>query len=126
MKIIYNNFIPFDGYTAMNLFGVLFSRVKNLSKRTINHEAIHTEQIKEMFVVGLIIIASLILFCNISFWWLLLSPATFYIFYIIEWFIRLFINGSKAYRNISFEKEAYGNDDNLDYLNNRKLFAWIL
>jgi len=29
----------------------------------------------------------------------------------------------KGYRNISFEKEAYNNDNNLDYLKTRKWFA---
>lgn len=31
----------------------------------------------------------------------------------------------KAYRSISFEQEAYDNDDNYDYLNNRKRFSWL-
>jgi hypothetical protein len=31
---------------------------------------------------------------------------------------------NKGYRNISFEKEAYGNEDNLDYLNERKPYAF--
>ena len=45
---------------------------------------------------------------------LLIIP--FYIIYLIEWIF-------KGYRNISFEKEAYSNQDNLDYLKTRKLFA---
>lgn len=40
----------------------------------------------------------------------------FYIIYLIEWFI-------KGYRNISFEREAYSNEQNLQYLKNRKWFA---
>ncbi len=45
---------------------------------------------------------------------LLIIP--FYIIYLIEWIF-------KGYRNISFEKEAYDNEDNLDYLKTRKWFA---
>lgn len=42
----------------------------------------------------------------------------FYMIYVIEWFF-------KGYENISLEKEAYNNENNLDYLKSRKHFAWI-
>jgi len=41
MKIIKNTLIPFKGYLAINLFGVLFVRKELYSKlklRDINHE----------------------------------------------------------------------------------------
>lgn len=41
----------------------------------------------------------------------------FFIWYLIEFY-------TKGYRNVSFEKEAYANDHNLNYLNNRKWFAF--
>ena len=47
---------------------------------------------------------------------LLILP--FYIIYIIEYIF-------KGYRSISFEKEAHQNDKNMEYLNKRKIFAWI-
>lgn len=103
MKIIYNNLIPFKGFVAINLFGILFARNEyrnRISNRTINHESIHTAQIKEMGYIF------------------------FYIQYIAEWLVRLFIN-SNAYRNISFEREAYSNDNNPDYLKTRKRFSWL-
>ena len=41
--IVKNNIIPFKGYKAMNLFGILFLRKPySLSEKDINHEAIHT------------------------------------------------------------------------------------
>ena len=40
----------------------------------------------------------------------------FYIIYLIEYIV-------KNYKNISFEKEAYSNDQNLNYLKERKWFA---
>lgn len=75
MKIIYNNILPFKGFKAINLFGVLFARKgANITQTTINHESIHTEQMKELLYL------------------------LFYIWYIIEWLIRLFLKGN-AYRN---------------------------
>lgn len=83
MKIIYNNIIPFPGFAAINLFGVIFARkeYRPLSETTVNHEAIHTEQMKELLYVG------------------------FYLCYLIEWVVRLFMKGN-AYRNISFRTTA--------------------
>lgn len=40
--IIKNNIIPFRGYKAINLFGIIFLRKEyDLSEIDINHEAIH-------------------------------------------------------------------------------------
>ena len=101
MKIIRNKYIPFKGFRAINLFGTLFVRGSaRISERTLRHEAIHTAQMKEMLYVF------------------------FYLWYIFEWIIRLFMKGN-AYRNISFEIEAYSNEKDLSYLDNRKRFAWI-
>ena len=98
MKIIRNKYIPFQGYKAMNLFGVLFVRGNaRIDDITLNHEKIHTAQIKELWYVF------------------------FYVWYIVEWLIRLFMKGS-AYRNISFEREAYTNQDDLNYQKSRKRF----
>lgn len=98
MKIIINNIIPFKGFKCINLFGILFCR-KQLDKIDINHEAIHTKQMQEMLYIP------------------------FYIWYIIEYLIKLF--KGNAYRNLSFEREAYNNQYNLNYLNNRKHYSWI-
>ena len=100
MKIIRNNIIPFQGFQAINLFGVLFVRGNaRIDDITLNHEKIHTAQIKEMLYVF------------------------FYVWYAIEWLIRL--PKGNAYRNISFEREAYANDDNLTYLETRRRFAFV-
>lgn len=40
----------------------------------------------------------------------------FYIIYVIEWFF-------KGYYEISFEREAYENDKDLNYLSKRKIFG---
>lgn len=100
MKIIYNNLIPFKGFLAINLFGVLFVRGtwRDLTAEVLNHEKIHTAQMQEL---GYIL---------------------FYALYLIEWLIRLAGKGN-AYRNISFEREAYDNQGNLNYLSTRKRWA---
>lgn len=100
MFIIRNKYIPFRRFNAINILGVLFARPEaEFDERLINHERIHTRQMVEMLVVG------------------------FYLWYVIEWLIRLTMKGN-AYRNISFEREAYGNEGNLNYLKTRKFFAW--
>lgn len=103
MKIIYNDIIPFKGFHAINLFGVLFVRDtwRDVNARLLNHEKIHTAQMRELGYVF------------------------FYILYILEWLYRLIQEGN-AYRNISFEREAYQNEGNPTYLQTRKRWAmWI-
>lgn len=51
MIIIHTRHFPFGNYTTINLFGILFTKNKKLSKRTINHERIHTKQMKEMLYI---------------------------------------------------------------------------
>ena len=41
-------------------------------------------------------------------------------FYIVY----LYYNVTRGYRNNPFEIEAYANDDNLDYLDSRKMYSW--
>lgn len=101
MIVIRNNVIPFNGFTSVNLFGILFVRNNAvINDVTINHESIHTEQMKEMLYIF------------------------FYLWYIIEWIIRLFMKGN-AYKNISFEKEAYFYEQTTNYIKFRKKYAWI-
>lgn len=94
MKIIYNNIIPFNGFKAINIFGILFVRGTTISQLTVQHEQIHTLQMKE------------------------LGYALFYIIYVIEWLIKLFLylDFKQAYKNISFEKEAYMFENDIDYV----------
>ena len=42
----------------------------------------------------------------------------FYIWYLIEFY-------TKSYMNVSFEREAYANDKNLNYLKKKKFFSFI-
>lgn len=74
---------------------------RSRTKKTINHESIHIKQQQELLVIP------------------------FYILYILEWFIKLFFYGKQSYYNISFEREAYSNEYDKNYLKNRKNYSWI-
>ena len=106
MLIIENNLIPFRGFLCINLFGIFFVRKDSWARtsdtykeETYVHETIHTQQMKELLYVF------------------------FYIIYFFEWVARLFINGRKAYENISFEKEAFAHQKDKEYLKHRKHYA---
>jgi len=51
----------------------------------------------------------------------------FLIWYILEFLIRWIycFNFTQAYKNISFEVEAYDNENNLDYIQSRKKYSWL-
>jgi len=80
-------------------FGIYFRSPVNTKEVAKRHEYIHWQQQKEMLGIG------------------------FYLWYFIEWIIKLFIYGSRAYQNISFEREAYGNEKNVNYVHPR--FGWF-
>lgn len=123
--IIKNKIIPFGDYDCINLFGILFTK-KDLTEKEINHENIHTIQILECILLGVVIIGILDIFMKFSLWWYLVSIFTFYILYCLEYlFIRCFHKKQgDAYRDVSFEEEAYTYDDDLTYLKDRKWYKW--
>lgn len=101
MRIIRNRAIPFPGYKAMFFMGLLFAKPNaKLDKITVQHESIHRKQWIELMPFGL-------LFLLLSWWFIFLIPFTFYIWYVVEWLIRVIIGQKDAYKNISLEKDAY-------------------
>ncbi len=56
-----------------------------------------------------------------------LAVALFFLWYALEFLVRLVQYGSwmQAYRNISFEREAYRNQHNSDYLSHRRPYNWL-
>lgn len=90
--------------SGITLFPFIF--VRNLedkkNKVLINHEKIHLRQQMEMLVIF------------------------FYIFYVIEYYYWLFRlkNPYHAYKRISFEREAYANEHDLNYLQKRKFWSF--
>lgn len=103
--IITNRLIPFGDYATINLFGVLFTKNKSglLRNKDVNHELIHTAQMKELGYIG------------------------FYLWYGLEYLlIRLFHKKQgDAYADVSFEEEAYNNEKDLSYLDKRKHYCWL-
>ena len=141
MKIIVNKIIPFKGFLCINLFGVLFTRfsVDRISPLVINHEGIHTKQFVE-FTIAAAIAWTIAVVCGLSPWFLFAIPVSYYIWYVLEWFLRFVLalatlykaekgktkeHLHKAYRNVLFEQEAYRFGNDLDYLHRRKHFAWL-
>ncbi len=101
-----NKFVSFitGGWAAgitLSPFGIYIMEKYITNKFIINHESIHWKQQMEMGIL------------------------LFYIWYGLEWFIKLFIHGKQAYYHLSFELEAYYHEDDLNYLIKRKHFSWF-
>ena len=128
-KVIYNDIIPFNGFKAITLWPFVFARKKfnPLDDVTLNHEGIHLRQQLEVLVVAAPVIASLILLSGLSWWWMCIVPFAYYILYCIEYIVRLCLygHGHEAYKNISFEQEAFLNERDFYYHKSRRAFAWV-
>ena len=127
MKIIHNKFIPFKGFGAMNILGLVFTRKKadEITITTKRHEQIHTMQQYE--ILGASALISLVL-CNIwaSWWYLLITIALPIALYVLVWLIELALPPyNSAYKDSPFEREAFANDEDVNYLVTRPLFAWV-
>lgn len=89
---------------AITLYPFIIYKEASFAKDPIlvNHERIHLKQQLELLILP------------------------FYLWYGIEFLVRLLFlqDKRKAYRAISFEKEAYANEANLDYLKTRQLYAF--
>ena len=98
----------------MNLFGTLFTRKTSLSMKrsTLNHESIHTEQYKDLLYVFFLILYGIEWLIKIPFSWFYKQPANYRVTKV-------------AYRSISLEQEAYYNQYDFNYLENRKRYNWI-
>lgn len=104
MFLIVSKYLIPRGYRGMTLYP--FVIIKNLfdkeNRVLVNHEKIHIRQQLELLILP------------------------FFILYFLEYLVRLlqYNNKSEAYRNISFEREAYGNENNLEYLSQRKFWSF--
>jgi hypothetical protein len=97
------DYIPFGFQGITVLPYVLFLRGIRPSATLIRHECIHLRQ-------------------QIECLWIF-----FFLIYGIDFLIKfIFYRDFKmAYRSIGFEREAYDNNLNADYLNTRRPFAWV-
>ena len=128
MKIFRTKLMRLTGKKYLFFFGVLFTAPKaRITEKDLNHERIHERQMKELLYIF------------------------FYLWYGVEWVVRMLQyrkvfqlassnslwKGRKrfkeafrklnymAYRNVSFEREAYQNERDLSYLDNRKRFEFL-
>ena len=76
--------ITFNWAAAITLapFGIYIKEEHLENERIIDHELVHWEQQMEMLIIP------------------------FYIWYFVEWVVKLFKYGRKSYYNLSFEREA--------------------
>lgn len=105
MKVIVAKYLTPVGFRAITLFPFVIIRSKEalLDPYLLNHERIHIHQQRELLVVF------------------------FYIWYILEFLIRwLQLRDRKAaYRALSFEREAYTNENDPHYFKRRSLYSFL-
>lgn len=104
MILVFKHFF-YKNYVGLSLWPFIFLKNDALKEDVvlINHERIHLRQQQELLILP------------------------FYVLYLIEWVLKsiFYMDRYKGYQNTSFEREAYHNEKNLDYLNERRLFSFI-
>lgn len=104
MIVVFKYIIP-KKYSGLTIFPFIFLKNKESINNILflNHEKIHLKQQIELL-------------------WIF-----FFVWYFIEYGIRIlqYKNHDLAYKMISFEKEAYKNEQDLNYLKSRKTFAFL-
>lgn len=105
MRIVVNKYIIGRRFVGIALWPFIVVRDTKLKEDAVfvNHEKIHLRQQLELLILP------------------------FYFLYILEYSIRYlqYRNAKKAYQNISFEREAYENENNLSYLERRTLWSFF-
>ncbi len=105
MLLVVNKYILRKRFVGITLWPFIIMKRAELKNDIvfINHERIHLRQQLEMLVLP------------------------FFVWYAIEYLIKLiyYKNGYAAYRNISFEREAYQNENDLDYLKKRSFWSFV-
>ncbi len=103
--IIVATFLLRKGLNAVVLFPFIILRNKELKE---NHELIYHERIHFRQQIELLLVF-------------------FYVWYLVEYLINYirFGDGMVAYYKIRFEKEAYAEQGNFNYLKQRKFWAFL-
>ena len=114
MNVVENDTIPFGNYKCMTIYKWIFTKwPKRLTQVDFNHEATHLHQQTELLVIF------------------------FYLWYVFEWLIKFIVTAlrsifgkdkwdwKRAYRSISFEMEAYENEENTSWTNQRPEYYWL-
>ena len=105
MFVIIAKYLIPKGFRGLTVFPFVLIKYQfdSENKVLVNHEKIHIRQQMELLVLP------------------------FFLWYFVEYAVRLlqYKNANLAYRNISFEREAYANELDLDYLKNRTFFSFL-
>jgi len=105
MLLVVNKYLFRKRFVGITLWPFVFMKYADLKRDEIfiNHERIHLRQQLELLILP------------------------FFIWYVIEYTIRLlqYRDRYKAYLNISFEREAYANEAQLDYLKHRSFWKFL-
>lgn len=105
MFVIVAKYLIPKGYRGLTVFPFVLIKYRfdSENKVLVNHEKIHIRQQMELLVLP------------------------FFLWYFVEYAVRLlqYKNANQAYRNISFEREAYVNELDLDYLETRSFFRFL-
>lgn len=103
--VIISKYFFYRNYVGLSLWPFIILKEPELSQDRIliNHERIHLRQQAELLILP------------------------FYIWYISEWIIKSiwYLSTYKAYRNLSFEREAYLHESDPEYLSSRSRFGFI-
>lgn len=104
MIFVFKHIFP-KPYVGLTLWPFIFLRESELKEDLVllNHEKIHLRQQLELFIIP------------------------FYMIYLVEWLIGLikYRNRYLAYKNISFEREAYANEYDPNYLKGRRFWQFV-
>lgn len=105
MIVLVSKYLTPKGFRGLTFFPFVFLRYEKDKQNEVllNHERIHIRQQLELLVLP------------------------FFVWYGIEFLIRLFQykKVNRAYKNISFEREAYANEKDLHYLKQRSFMFWF-
>lgn len=102
--VIISKYFFYRNWVGLSLWPFIILKEPELTRDMVlmNHERIHLRQQREMFILP------------------------FYLWYITEWLLKSawYLSAYKAYRNLSFEREAYRHESDLTYLTKRNVFAF--
>lgn len=105
MLLVVNKYLLRNRFVGITFWPFIVMKHKGLKTDPvfINHERIHLRQQLEMLILP------------------------FFVWYGFEYLARLiqYKNWYVAYRNISFEREAYANEEDLTYLKGKKLWSFM-
>ncbi|UPQ79721.1 hypothetical protein M0M57_02540 [Flavobacterium azooxidireducens] len=105
MFVLVFKYLTPKGFRGLTLYPFVFLKYKSDKENVVllNHERIHIRQQIELLVIP------------------------FLVWYIVEYLVRLiqFKDRNLAYRNISFEREAYQNEKDLHYLKQRSFWSFL-